>query len=345
MKKLIVVNSIICWKDREQTERLLWIDRLGEITYTIDIYKNKYSPSIRYINDIMNDLNTGIAILLKYDPWLQSIREEDITVKSKQRRDKAWEIISYIINVCGEPNIYDSSIRRKYIQEASEKFDISQRSIYEYFKRYWQRGQTKNALLPDYYNCGCKGVDKKAGKKKRGRPRKQYNGEGVNVDEETKRIFRLAIKKFYYTTTENSLTTAYELMRKEYYSEGYRYENGVKKPILLDSDKVPSFGQFRYWFEKERDLQKEISARTSSKRYHLENRAILGDSTKEALGPGSIYQIDATIADVYLVSRYNKNHIIGRPIVYAVIDVFSRMIVGIYRFRRAFLAGSYDGTY
>src|SRR5690606_30090147 len=121
-----------------------------------------------------------------------------------------------------------------------------------YFKRYWQRGLTKNALLPDYHNSGCKGIEKNVGKKKRGRPRKEYKGEGVNVDEETKRIFRLAIKRFYYTTTENSLTTAYELMRKEYYSEGYRYENGVKKSILLDSKEVPTFGQFRYWFEKER---------------------------------------------------------------------------------------------
>ena len=330
MEKLIVVNSIICWKDKEQTERLLWIDSFREITFTIDIFKNKYSPGIRYINDILEDLNSGIAVLIKEDPWLQVVLEEDINGKSKDKRDKAWESISYIINSCGEPDIYDSGIRSKYIKKASKRFHVSDRSIYEYLKRYWQRGQTKNALLPDYHNCGCKGMEKNVGKKKRGRPRKDYKGEGVNVDEEIKKIFRLAIKRFYYTTTENSLTTAYELMRKEYYAEGYRYENGVKKPILLDSNEVPTFGQFRYWFQKERNLQKEISARTSSKRYHLENRAILGDSTQEALGPGSIYQIDATIADVYLVSRYNKNHIIGRPIVYAVIDVFSRMIVGIY---------------
>ncbi len=330
MEKLIVVNSIIHWEKEQRIERLLWIDRLREFTFTIDIYKNQYSPNLRYINDIIDDLNNDDAVLFEEDPWFKVIREEDINEKNKERRDRAWQTISYIINACGEPNIYDSRIRSKYIKKASERFQISDRSIYEYFKRYWQRGLTKNALLPDYHNCGCKGIEKNVGKKKRGRPRKDYKGEGVNVDEETKKIFRLAVKKFYYTTTENSLTTAYELMRKEYYSEGYRYENGVKKSILLDSKEVPTFGQFRYWFEKERNLQKEVSARTSAKRYHLENRAILGDSTQEALGPGSIYQIDATIADVYLVSRYNKNHIIGRPIVYAVIDVFSRMIVGIY---------------
>ena len=216
MEKLIVVNSIIRWKKEEQTEGLLWIDRFRELTFTIDIHKNQYSPNLRYINDIIDDLNNDDAVLFEEDPWLKIIREEDINEKNKERRDRAWQIISYIINACGEPNIYDSGIRSEYIKEASKRFQISDRSIYEYFKRYWQRGLTKNALLPDYHNCGCRGIEKNPGKKKRGRPRKDYKGEGVNVDEETKRIFRLAVKKFYYTTTENSLTTAYELMRKEY---------------------------------------------------------------------------------------------------------------------------------
>ncbi|WP_164907503.1 hypothetical protein [Clostridium septicum] len=45
-------------------------------------------------------------------------------------------------------------------------------------------------------------------------------------------------------------------------------------------------------------------------------------------GPGSLYQIDATVADVYLVSEFNRNWIIGRPVLYMVLDSFSRMIVG-----------------
>ncbi len=38
--------------------------------------------------------------------------------------------------------------------------------------------------------------------------------------------------------------------------------------------------------------------------------------------------IDATIADVYLVSSFDRYRIIGRPVVYLIIDVFSRLIVG-----------------
>ena len=37
-----------------------------------------------------------------------------------------------------------------------------------------------------------------------------------------------------------------------------------------------------------------------------------------------------TIADVYLVSSFDRNLIIGRPVVYGVIDVYSRLMTGIY---------------
>jgi len=48
------------------------------------------------------------------------------------------------------------------------------------------------------------------------------------------------------------------------------------------------------------------------------------------MGPGAKYQIDATVGDIYLVSQFNRADIIGRPILYFVIDVFSRMVTGIY---------------
>jgi len=48
------------------------------------------------------------------------------------------------------------------------------------------------------------------------------------------------------------------------------------------------------------------------------------------MGPGAKYQIDATVGDVYLVSRFNRADIIGRPVVYFVVDVFSRMVTGMY---------------
>lgn len=46
----------------------------------------------------------------------------------------------------------------------------------------------------------------------------------------------------------------------------------------------------------------------------LKERATTGKADFGMRGPGAQYQIDATIADVYLVSRFNRANIIGRLI-------------------------------
>jgi hypothetical protein len=46
------------------------------------------------------------------------------------------------------------------------------------------------------------------------------------------------------------------------------------------------------------------------------------------IGPGSLFQIDATIGDVYLVSSLDRLRVIGRPVIYVVIDVATRLITG-----------------
>ncbi|WP_239005453.1 Mu transposase C-terminal domain-containing protein [Gloeothece citriformis] len=209
-------------------------------------------------------------------------------------------------------------------------------TVYKYLRKFWQRGKVKNALLPDYVNSGGKGKRRKAGSQKRGRPRKYKHdpeiGEGINITEQDRQIFRIAINKFYRNQKQNSLMTVYKLMIKNYYAEEFHYnENNVKFSVLIPPEKQPTFTQFRYWYETENsNLEKTITARRGAKRFALEHRAILGTSKQETIGPGSRYQIDATVADVYLVSQYNRDWIIGRPVIYVIIDVFSRMIVGVY---------------
>ena len=76
--------------------------------------------------------------------------------------------------------------------------------------------------------------------------------------------------------------------------------------------------------------EEKLRKRKGNRKYELNHRAVLGTSVGDLYGPGTKYQIDATIADVYIVSSFNRNWIIGRPVIYVVIDVFSRMVVGLY---------------
>mgnify|MGYP003643824981 CR=1 FL=1 len=55
--------------------------------------------------------------------------------------------------------------------------------------------------------------------------------------------------------------------------------------------------------------------------YKKDIRPLHSTATTQALGLGSRYEIDATIADVILVSDHDRNQPVGRPTVYIVIDV------------------------
>jgi hypothetical protein len=333
----LFVNDLIEWADESGNnfiERVLWIDEGYIIAFVFDIYAPKGFPQSKSVNEIREAISDGRASKLKSDPWAKLVRDEELSDVEKKSRDRAWSMIEQLISSKNEPSIYYRNVRGPLVKQVAQQYEAIERTIYQYLRRFWQRGKCKNALLPDYINSGGKGKQRKAGDKKRGRPRKFGEepeiGIGINITEEDKRIFRIAINKFYNNPKQNSLTTAYELMIKNYYFEEIVYEDGIKKSELLSPDKRPTLTQFKYWYEVEQDIRKTLISRKGANRYALQNRAIMGTSKMESLGPGFRFQIDATVADVYLVSLYNRSWIIGRPVIYVVIDVFSRMVVGVY---------------
>lgn len=329
----LAVNEIIQWHDDQGkviNGRIVWIDEGNIIAFIIDIFSSNGFPEVKTIRSLVEELESGRAIKLANDPFAKIVKEEELNQKAKEIRDKAWQIISSIVGPESEPAIFYRDKRGKLVKEVAQKFEVTEKTVYKYIRKFWQRGKNINSLLPDYDKSGGKGKEKKAGEKKRGRPSKFPFKQGINVDEDTKKIFRIAINRYYHTEKENSLTTAYDFMIRNFYAEDYRYEGGVRKPILIPQEQIPSFRQFKYWYEKESNIKQAISLRKGRKKYDLNYRPILGTSNSEVIGPGSRFQIDATVGDVYLVSRYNRNWIIGKPVIYAVIDVFSRIIAGIY---------------
>ena len=260
--------------------------------------------------------------------------------KKIEIRNKYWNIISPAVTQ--EPFIYYREKRGSIIKQIVERYNngknekkLIEKTVYTLMRRYWQRGKNESALLPDYENSGGKGKRKTPGDKKRGRP-KIYShdeaiGNGINITDKDKKLFRLAIARFYHTPKQNSFAYAYDQMIKDYYTDEIIYEdNGTRRHELIPPDKRPTLAQFKYWYGEEVDITKKLKSRKGANRFALEDRAILGNSTSETYGPGSRFQIDATIADIYLVSTYNRDWIIGRPVIYIVIDVFSRMVVGVY---------------
>ena len=150
---------------------------------------------------------------------------------------------------------------------------------------------------------------------------------GVNITEEDLQLFRLAITRHYHTRKKNPLKYAYDRMIYEFYNIGYVYENGIKVPILPPSETLPRFEQFKYYYYKERKVRESLKKRYGERNFNLTKRSATGNASARAFGPGSEYEIDATIGNYHLVHSLNRLNI-GKPIVYYVKDVFSRLVAG-----------------
>lgn len=339
MSKILTVNNLIRYlknsSDKQEIVRIVYLDGSDDVAFVMDICANKGFPRFCFASSIMSDLEFGNAEIMTEDPWAMSFKDDDLSNTEKEIRDHAWNIICDLADPSKEPAIFDKKERNKLFSDVMKKHNVLPRSLHKYMRRFWQRGKVKNALLPDYKNSGAGGKERSAGEVKRGRKRKWQEdhkiGEGINVDENIKKIFRLAISRFYRDPNEITLQDAFNLMLAEYFFEEVYYdEAGIKKTILVSPEKKPTYAQFHYWYNKEKDIEKDITSRKGKNTYALTARPLLSNSTSQVPGPGYRFEIDATVADVYLISRYNPNWIIGRPVVYIIIDVFSRLIAGLY---------------
>ena len=204
----------------------------------------------------------------------------------------------------------------------------TKQTIYRMLRRYWQRGMLPNALLPDYANCGAAGKERVITAEHR---RPSSNGENPKpvIDADIRSKIQATITNQFATNQHLSLNAAYEEFITTYFSDSVPDEH-TGRQVLVPHASIPNLRQFRYWYEKDNNKFELLRIRRTPRAYDRDSRALLSSSTLENIGPGSRSQIDATIADIYLVSRLNRKKIVGRPVLYIVVDVFTRMITGIY---------------
>lgn len=75
---------------------------------------------------------------------------------------------------------------------------------------------------------------------------------------------------------------------------------------------------------KERSICK-----TSKREYRNNERMLRADNLCNVQGPGDLFEMDEVEMDVSIVSEADQTKVIGRPIVHAMLDVYSRMIAAV----------------
>ena len=321
-----LVNQLLQEGKDGLVERVLWVHPEGCGCYLIDVRAESAFPVFRPTKEITELLEQGVLHIPKEDRWLAPLYDATVPAKHREKRDTLWTMIRPL--VFDQPAIFEPGPRGRAVLSLVQEKKATKQTVYRLLRRYWQRGMIPNALLPDFHRCGKLGEERAAGQAKRGRP--PTSGiKGVNIDKETRGIFRAAITKYFVENRKIDLRGTYEAVIASHYSDRV-FNDTTGRTELIPYENIPHLWQFRYWYEKDNDIFQVDRIRRKPRVYDKDCRALINTSTSEVHGPASRYQIDATIVDVYLLSRLNRTKIVGRPVLYVVVDVFSRMIVGIY---------------
>ena len=314
------------------------IIKIGEIItiedneYTVIAYKNnlivmvdKNSTSINFLTErydvLIEKIMLGEYIKKPSQPlpyYDKSKWNEDM----KQLYDNKVQLINDITSLFGPTFIEIKTNKNKVIFDScEEKYHMSKKSAWEVIRKYLQSGLDVNALC---CQKGYKGKNKVYKKK----PGQKVDGiEGKVVDDEVINNFNKAIK-IYLSGRATTKKDAFELMLLENYTT-IKEKDGCISRLLVSTNERPTFRQFRYYCNKIVDSEEEHAVKTSRQEQRNNERLLLSDATLDADGPMSIVEIDECETDVTLVSDDDHSIVIGRPIVYTMIDVYSRCIIAV----------------
>lgn len=334
-------DTLIDWQSggkEPHVERVLHASESSNELIVIRIAKGRVLPFLRKYTEVQSAITNGYARIISDDPYA-NVRRPDTEFSDRQlkKRDSLWELISPLLETESTDFLVNSDVRGPLIADLARKTGRHKKVIYDAIRHFLQAGRIKNGLIPATHNSGGPGkrrISESQDGGKLGRPssleKKLGRAIGVKITPDIEEKFKHGIEKFYETEEERTLRGTFDRIITTYFSQGFILEDQVLTPVLLPANEQPTFRQFEYWYKTyHRDVAREKKSRHGEIEFALNDRIAMGDSTQMAFGPGSVYQIDATVADVYLVSSLDSDRIIGRPVVYMCMDVFSRAITGI----------------
>lgn len=215
--------------------RILWIDEAASLAYTFPLRRVSATPRATPLPVLIADVGTRRARLLLTDPYRAGGRGAP-SAKHRQLQQKAWDAVSAMHRDL--PQLYLPRSRAAMLSACSAEHGMSEASVMRYLRRYWERGQTIDALLPDYANSGAPGKTRAASAGiKRGRPRKGA-ATGMNTDAALRALFQAAAARYAASHAHFSRPGAYRQMLLEHFAD-------------CAPGAVPSYGQFNYWLERD----------------------------------------------------------------------------------------------
>lgn len=313
---MVYLNDIIESHVNDTKHRIIYLDYPSDSAWLFPLFGKNPLPEFCRVTTLEEQLSAK-----KYRQVQaigQSIPTEASTA-AKRQRDAAFDRIKPLISTTG---IFTPTERNQLINARALELNCSPRTLIRTLRLYWAGGQTRNALLPNFHKRGSVA----GATSSRGRPPKYIDRDIYQVSETDLKIFKQLIEQKYLKGFTATVAGTYAAMIREHYS--VVDSEGKSQPRALGE--FPTISQFRRYFKSHYSRETVIRSREGDSEFELNHRAKLGDAELSVFTAGDNFEIDATIADVFLVSSVDRSSIVGKPTLYLVIDSKTWLIVGFY---------------
>lgn len=313
---MLYLNDILEHRDSRIKARVLHVNYAQDEIWLYNLSDHDAVPKRCCLQQVEANLATGALTLLAGIVGDQVLSPSEASIR---KRDAAYERIKPLIST---QDILIPDIRSALVKARAAELKCSPQTLYRDLRNWWRNGQTINALLPRFFKRGSTGGTTA----QRGRPAKYQARSNYQIQEADRELLKNAVEKLFLKNEVMTLRGCYQRLLEAHYSvldgEGHRY--------LKAEGEYPSEQQFRYFVMKTFPREVVLRKRKGNATFELEHRPKLGSLQHQTYTVGDAYEIDATIADVFLVSRRNRAVIIGKPSLYLIYDRKSGLIVGFY---------------
>ena len=295
----------------------------------IVIQMNTVKTSVFHLNlaEIEDLVETGVIVLKRSSQENTFARQERLEGASLRIAEQ-YRVISESVQSYSNSLewLLNRAEKAEFIQRIAIEQDISLTTVRRRLRDYLQNGMTLAGLEAKYYRCGGKGKERiyesgnKPGRK----------GFSVVVrDNDTIKIFNRIKNRYIGTKGKINVSVLYTEMIQDYYSDRM-IVNGETIYTPYPVSKRPSKRQLYYHLNKELDGVKKYCVKNGYRVARNNIRPLFSDSINplEIKGVGCCYEMDEMETDYELVQAYDRSKVIGRAVMYMLIDVFSKMITG-----------------
>jgi transposase-like protein len=224
---MLIRNDVLLYAGpASRAIRILWIDPGRTMAASFALGVAGAWPVLTPLRLLEADVQNRRARLLLCDPYAARPAPAP-TPAQLAAHDRAGAVIHALM--CSSAAIFHAQERRRMVAEVAAAHGLSAATVHRYLRRYWEGGQSPDALWPDDGSAAAPG--KPAARR-----------GAVQAEPDVRSNFRMAVTRYASTHSAFSRRAAYRQMLEDFYPE-------------RTIDALPTFGQFNYWIDKDAVLQ------------------------------------------------------------------------------------------